>query len=123
MRKSKKFTVILADPPWSFGDSLKMNRVKRGAASQYTVLNDASLQHLAPYIKRMSRSDGTILALWCCGSKLQEALLVMKAWGFQHKQTYCWVKTKKGAKTIDDSLAFGMGRLFRQTHEICLIGI
>lgn len=30
---------------------------------------------------------------------------------------------KKGKDFIKNTLSFGMGRLFRQTHEICLIGI
>ncbi len=30
---------------------------------------------------------------------------------------------KKGAKFIQNTLGFGMGQLFRQAHEICLIGI
>jgi N6-adenosine-specific RNA methylase IME4 len=65
----------------------------------------------------------------------------MEAWGFQQKQTYIWVKTKKHPfkdflkskdkltdlmkvplSIINGLLAFGMGRLFRQTHEICLVG-
>lgn len=155
---SKKFTVLVADPPWSFSDRLKMSDVARGADSNYNTMTISAIKEM-----RVSEiaEDGAILALWVPSSLLQEGLDVMKAWGFNHKQTYIWVKSKKEmfsdftkwikknvlkskqssydkatyTKSIDsiigsvsninltNELSFGMGRLFRQTHEICLIGI
>jgi N6-adenosine-specific RNA methylase IME4 len=158
---SKKFRVIVADPPWPFADKLKMSDVKRGAEANYHVMTVKDIINLP--MKDFIAPDGTVLALWVPSSLLQEGLDTMKAWGFDHKQTYIWVKTKKqpfkqvknifldiwkiydpfkdkvtplkfirsmknsidsvvDGKSIRDMLAFGMGRLFRQTHEICLIG-
>lgn len=164
---SKKFNVIVADCPWPFKDTLKMSDVKRSALSNYDVMTIADIKNLP--IKDYADPNGAILALWVPSSLLQEGLDTMNAWGFKHKQTYVWVKTKKaplkevathffkylkiGKKKInkvkpkelslyktslervmellnpDNStgllnkmLAFGMGRLFRQTHELCLIG-
>jgi N6-adenosine-specific RNA methylase IME4 len=148
---SKKFRVIVADCPWPFKDSLKMSDVKRGSESNYSVMTISDIEQLP--IKALAHKDGAILALWVPSSLLQEGLNTMKAWGFAHKQTYVWVKSKKidnikkalfktALDICDDlenkipklkafrnftinlhaSLAFGMGRLFRQTHEICLIG-
>jgi N6-adenosine-specific RNA methylase IME4 len=159
---SKKFRVIVADPPWSFKDSLKMSDVKRGAQANYDTMTISDIQQLP--IKQFASPQGSLLALWVPSSLLQEGLDAMKSWGFAHKQTYVWVKTKKEplkefkkllvlasklmhdleSATIKKSsfltivkaacvvsmrkfplesvLAFGMGRLFRQTHEICLIG-
>jgi N6-adenosine-specific RNA methylase IME4 len=155
----KKFQVIVADPPWQFSDSLRMSDVKRGAPDNYDTLTMSDIQALP--VKKICHPDGAVLCLWVPSSLLQEGLDTMKAWGFTHKQTYVWVKTKKEpldffrqaivkaikrpevvydkfaylrmGKSIADSvknvgtdlyrtLAFGMGRLFRQTHEICLIG-
>ena len=151
-----KFRVIVADPPWSFSDSLKMSDVKRGAQANYDVMTIKDIEALP--VKNLISPTGSILALWVPSSLLQEGLNTMKSWGFSHKQTYIWVKTKKPEsisqemrKTIlklskmvarkafrldgkpmtfrdfdfvvnEGLLAFGMGRLFRQTHEICLIG-
>jgi N6-adenosine-specific RNA methylase IME4 len=155
---SKKFKVIVADPPYSFNDKLLQSDVARGAASNYGVMSISDIKNLA--VKDCIAQDGAILALWVPSSLLQDGLDIMKAWGFTHKQTYVWVKTKKDSffdfkrwvrksmlkckqiaydkfayerasnsiiesiKNINlhDTLAFGMGRLFRQTHEICLIG-
>lgn len=147
-----KFRVIVADPPWSFSDQLKMSDVKRGAQANYDVMTNSDIRDLP--MKRFISPTGSILALWVPGSLLQEGMDTMKAWGFAQKQVYVWGKTKKtkslakdvfgsAFKMADDiinkvpkskilknfvvnigsSLGFGMGHLFRQTHEICLIGI
>lgn len=163
-----KFQVIVSDPAWSFSDKLKMSDVKRGAASQYRTLSIQDIKDLK--VKDLADPNGAVLALWVPSSLLQEGLDTMKSWGFKHKQTYIWVKTKKnpldvitsvffkfwkhsykevvklkgnkftnyiynslklmdfinpekGGKIMGEMLAFGMGRLFRQTHEICLIGV
>lgn len=145
---SNKFKIIVADPPWSFIDSLKMSDVKRGATSNYNTMTIKQIKELP--VKNIADPSGALLALWVPSSFLQEGLDVMKAWGFHHKQTYVWVKNKKepfklSAKFVmkkisenfsksvlfdellkfklSNLLSFGMGRLFRQTHEICLIGI
>jgi len=164
---AKKFRVIVADPPWAFGDKLKMSDVARGAEANYSTMSIKDIKDLP--MQKFAHSDGAILALWVPSSILQEGLDTMKAWGFAHKQTYIWVKIKKhplkditktffdfwrkeqkkigeigekgfkeyvrtsieminiidpqkGKNFVQEMLAFGMGRLFRQTHEICLIG-
>ncbi len=148
---NKKFQVIVADPAWSFSDKLEQSDVKRGAAANYKTMTISDIKLMN--VKEISDPSGAILCLWVPSSLLQEGLDTMKAWGFKHKQTYIWVKTKKNiffkkslfktafnmledfnqkvpkskiftnfSVNIFDSLAFGMGRLFRQTHEICLIG-
>jgi N6-adenosine-specific RNA methylase IME4 len=56
---------------------------------------------------------------------LESGFETMRSWGFTPKQTFVWVKTKKDHtkyRDLNDTLAFGMGRLFRQTHEIAIIG-
>jgi N6-adenosine-specific RNA methylase IME4 len=159
----KKFQVIVADPPWVFFDKIDMITTPRGAAANYKTMSISDIKNLS--ISEITDPNGTVLALWVPSSLLQEGLDTMSSWGFKHKQTYVWVKTKKDpfvklvssfgknvlqyckdngwnaflkhktpgnirkilsdtAKsfTLNDSLAFGMGRLFRQTHEICLIG-
>lgn len=154
---TKKFQVIVADPAWDFGDSLRMSSVPRGAKANYNTMTISQIKDLP--VKGIADPDGAFLALWVPSSLLQEGLDVLSAWGFQHKQTYIWVKTKKNTTLIRDMrksfvelvkkvgrkalrldgkpitykdfdfvmdsslLAFGMGRLFRQAHEICLIGI
>jgi N6-adenosine-specific RNA methylase IME4 len=156
---SKKYSVIVADPPWPFKDSLKMSDVKRGAQAQYDTMTMQEIRELP--VQKVCNRDGAVLCLWVPSSLLQQGMDTLKAWGFEHKQTYVWVKTKKHRFTrfikwlkksilkhqqvcydefaykrainavidtvpnldMNEELAFGMGRLFRQAHEICLVGI
>lgn len=142
-----RFSIIVADPPWQAKDELKMSKTKRGASSHYDVLTIEAIKLLK--VKEISDKDA-VLALWVPSWLLQEGLDVMKAWGFTQKQTHIWVKTKKSPlqslgkafvknilklpydkksflQLFDDFdmsnvLSCFLGRLFRQTHEICLIG-
>ena len=142
-----KYDLIVADPPWTFGDPLRMSATKRGAEDQYRVLTTEDIKKLE--VEEIAATD-SVLALWVPSSLIQDGLDTMKAWGFIQKQTFVWVKTKKSPLgellksvkrlirtnvgiddipgTIDSFdingiLSFYMGRLFRQTHEIALIGV
>jgi len=148
INKPYKAQVLCIDCPWSFSDSLEMSKVKRGAKANYNTMSIAAIKALP--IKQIADPEGAILALWVPSSLLQEGLDIMKEWGFKQKQTYIWVKNKKipfinlfkslksikiegfsfkNIKNVINNfnlsalLSFGMGRLFRQSHEICLIGI
>lgn len=119
-----KYQVIVADPPWGFNDGLKKmkRKVKRSAASQYSTMSPA--QVIALPVNQLVDPAGCLLALWVPGSMLETGLDVVHAWGFKMKQTFVWVKLKKDyAKEADwnCSTRVGMGRLFRQSHEIALI--
>lgn len=141
-----KFDVIVADPPWDFKDKLKQSDVKRGAASQYDLIKNKDIPLLD--VKSIAK-DNCVLALWVPSSLLKEGIQTLEGWGFKLKQTHIWVKTKnnpfkmllKGLKKqktakemftklsenldsfrVDDVLNFYMGHIFRQTHEIVLIG-
>ena len=116
---------IICDPPWSFDDRLqKMKRpVKRSAISQYKVMSVAEIAALD--VKSLADPMGCLLALWVPSSMLDQGLAVMNAWGFKLKQTFVWVKLKKDYALEENwnlGTRVGMGRLFRQSHEIALIG-
>jgi len=119
-----KFGVICCDPPWSFDDRLaRMKKpVKRSAVSHYDVMSPAEIASLD--VKSLADPKGCLLALWVPGSMLVQGLNVVEAWGFKHKQTFVWVKLQKEHKKKqdwNDATRVGMGRLFRQSHEIALI--
>lgn len=157
MQEKNKYTCLVIDPPWSFSDQLKHSKVKRGASSNYTTMMLDDIKKLQ--IKEISSLSGAILCLWVPSSLLQEGLDVMRVWGFNHRQTFIWIKNKKNTNIVNDMrkdisqlvkkisnkvlnrdgspitlkdfnfildhniLNFGLGRIFRQSHEICLIGI
>lgn len=103
--------VLVADPPWQFGD--KLPGPKRGAAKHYPTLSvgDICAFPLPPL------ADDAHLFVWRVSSMQQEALDVMRAWGFTLKTELVWVK-----RTVNGNRHFGMGRTLRAEHEVCLIG-
>lgn len=108
---TESFQTIIADPPWAFGD--KLPGTSRGAAKNYTVLTADQLCALAlPSFAADAR-----LFLWRVASMQEEALRVMKAWGFRQKAEIVWRKLTKTGKRH-----FGMGRTVRMEHEVCLVG-
>lgn len=130
---AKKYRVLCADPPWQFGD--KLPGPGRGAEKHYKVLDPEGIRRfpLPPL------EDDALLFLWRVSSQQEEALSVMRAWGFVPKSEITWVKLRNGIHdplaagverilqqrrvgSINDCLAFGMGRYVRLCHEVCLIG-
>lgn len=120
-----KFSLITADPPYNFSDGLKMSNVKRSAQANYDTLSMQDIIDLP--VKEIADPSGALLALWVPSSMIGDGLEIMGAWEFKQKQIYVWVKNKKhlpkDINDLNDCLSFNMGRLFRQTHEVCLIGI
>jgi N6-adenosine-specific RNA methylase IME4 len=116
----QKFGLIVADPPWSFNDKLKYDKrdnTIRGADMMYPTLNVPAIADLP--IGELA-AENSLLALWVPSSHLTNGLRVMEAWGFTYKQLWVWAKTQKNDRS---KLAFGMGRLARNCHEPCLIGV
>lgn len=111
-QKPAPFGLLLADPPWSYGDSLPGKG--RGAASHYPTMP-------LPDIARFplpEMADKSWLFLWRTHTHQDEAIFVMRAWGFTYRSEMVWVKTTNDGKR----LRIGMGRTVRQCHEVCLIG-
>lgn len=129
--RDMKFSVISCDPPWGFSDTLKKmkGRTKRSAQSHYGTM---SVDEIAAIdVSSVTDPNCCVLALWVPSSLLPSGFRVMETWGFSYKQNVVWGKTKQNVESkIDagdiivpnDMLAFGMGHLFRQCHEIALIG-
>lgn len=104
------FRVVCADPPWSFGD--KLPGASRGAEKNYAVMTVEDICRLAlPPI-----SENALLFLWRVSSQPEEALRVVRAWGFVPKTEIVWLK-----KTANGKRWFGMGRIVRAEHETCIV--
>lgn len=105
------YQTLVADPPWNFNDHLPGD--SRGAANNYQTLSISQLKDFElPQIAADAR-----LFLWRVAAMQEEALSVMRAWGFIPKAEIVWLKTTKNGKPW-----FGMGRTVRMSHEVCLIG-
>ncbi len=106
----KRFSCIVADPPWTFGD--KLPGPGRGAAKHYSTMTIAEIESFAlPPI-----SDDAYLFLWRVASQVEEAYRVVRAWGFVPKTEFVWIK-----RTVNGKRWFGMGRTLRAEHEVAIV--
>lgn len=115
-------TTLVVDAPWRFKDTLP--GAKRGAAKHYRTMSVEDLVnlHLPPI------ADDAVMFFWRVASMQEEALRVVRAWGFTIKSEIVWVKTSgEVERDADDGiipkgrLAFGMGRTVRNCHETALV--
>lgn len=110
---TKKYNIILADPPWSYKD--KALAGKRGAGCKYTVQSQNWIEDLP--VKDIADKN-CVLFMWVTMPKLNECFEVIKKWGFTYKTVaFVWVKKNKKS----NSWFWGMGRWTRANAEVCII--
>jgi len=146
------FRVVVADCPWPFSDRLSMSDVKRGSAANYDTMSIPELKGvdvksiaaddavLALWCPSSLLKEGIeVMEAW--GFKLKQTHVWVKTKKDPFKNILKCIKNiiKHGIQleatdadkdvsnlhssmNMNDMLAFGMGRLCRQTHEICLLG-
>jgi N6-adenosine-specific RNA methylase IME4 len=99
-----EYDVIYADPPWRYEFS------KDSADDIENKYQTLSLQDICEM--KVPAAENAVLYLWTTAPKLQEALEVIKAWGFEYKSNMVW-----------DKQSLGMGYWFRGQHELLLVAI
>lgn len=110
-----KYEIIYADPPWSYAD--KASAGSRGAAHKYDLMTDYQIERLP--VESIA-ADDCVLFMWATFPRLDLALRVMRAWGFEYKTAaFVWVKTNR----VQPSLFMGMGNWTRANAEIVLLGV
>lgn len=114
--EKKRYKIILADPPWQFGDKNTGGSFKSGSANKYNTLNFAGICNI---VNNTKKAKDCFLFLWTPSTHLKEALELMEYSGFKFKNVaFYWRK-----KTRTGKLHFGMGRYTRPSMELCLLGI
>lgn len=118
-----QLTCVVADPPWQFSDKLG----KKGAAAQYNVMSIDDIAAMNPMPPECAQNS--VLFLWRVSAMQEEALRVVRAWGYVPKSELIWDKLarqrkpKKNATPEEPKPHFGMGRYVRQAHESCIIAV
>lgn len=103
-----KYRVIYADPPWKYNDKCDSGGVQAaGAEKHYPAMSLAELEAMA--IPDMA-ADDSVLFLWATCPLLEDALKLVKAWGFKYKAQFVWDKVKHN-----------MGHYNSVRHELLLI--
>lgn len=108
------YGLILADPPWSF--LTRSDKGKRKSPERhYDCMSIDDIKQLP--VADLAGRD-CVLALWSTAPHMDQALDVMKAWGFTYKTMGGWAKRSKR----DTAWAFGTGYRYRNRMEPWLLG-
>lgn len=105
----EKYAIIYADPPWQYnsGD-------QHGTEEQDTVLGthypSMSLDDICDLPEANLAATDCVLFLWATSPTLEEALQVLRAWGFKYKASMIW-----------DKVAHNVGHYVSVRHELLLI--
>jgi N6-adenosine-specific RNA methylase IME4 len=114
---SKKYNIIYADPPWQFNSVKSGGSMKSGAAAHYSVMSLDQLKALD--VAALCEKD-CVLVMWYVSSQPQEALDLVKAWGFTLKNMNAFIWRKLSTNLIPH---FGMGYWTRAGAECALIAV
>lgn len=124
------YGAILADPPWRFRTWNKAEAVvSRGCPGTFV---SASIHYRTMPIEELTvlpvdelAAEDCALFLWVTWPNLEDALELMRAWGFAFKTcAFCWTKAHAGQLEMFDDDAkgqMGMGYWTRANTEPCLL--
>lgn len=105
---TRRYGVIVADPEWQFEPYSRDTGMDRAADNHYpTSATDIIAERDVPRIA----ADDCVLFLWATVPMLEDAIDVLKAWGFKYKSHAVW-----------DKIHIGTGYWFRNRHELLLVG-
>ena len=85
---SKKFKTILADPPWEIAQKGKL-----GASRHYNLMSLEAIKNMP--VADLAE-DIAYLWLWTYPAALEQSFEVVRAWGFEPKSIFTWVKPRLG---------------------------
>ena len=116
----KKYNIVYADPPWNYGSKSAVNNTTgmeiKPLSNHYNTMKLRELEELP--IKRITEKDA-VCFLWVTDSHLDEALQVLKAWGFKYKTiAFNWIKTTSKGNYFKNVAPWTM-----KGSEICLLGV
>lgn len=111
------FSVILADPPWSYRVWSKATGHGRSAESHYPTL---SLRDICRLPVGDLASKDCVLLLWAVWPSIFDARLVIKSWGFRYATLgWEWIKLNRSGQ----GWHVGMGYYTRANPEPCLLAV
>lgn len=116
---SKRYGVIIADPPWSYA-----NAGTRGAAENH--YSTMAVDDICALPVQSLAADNSVLLMWCTWPQMREGMQVLDAWGFQYITGFPWVKVTSVSKDLWGDLQiqvpYGIGFWARGCSEFVMIG-
>jgi N6-adenosine-specific RNA methylase IME4 len=112
----RRFSTILADPPWRFTNRTGKMAPEHRRLSRYRTM---TVEDISALPVSQIAAPVAHLYLWVPNALLPWGLQVMDAWGFDYKSNLIWHKLRKDG----GSDGRGVGFYFRNVTEILLFGI
>jgi N6-adenosine-specific RNA methylase IME4 len=103
----ESYSVIYADPPWRYDTDPRGRAACVKVENHYPTMTVEEICAL-----KFDIADNAVLYLWATAPKLEQALQVMRAWGFTYKTHLVW-----------DKVHPGIGYWARGQHEMLLVGV
>ena len=98
---ARRYKTLLADPPWQ-----RNQTGVRGAARHYELM---PLERIKAMPVQDLVEDNAYLYIWCPNGLLEDAIEVIRAWGFIYRSMLVWIKPR-----------LGLGVYVRNAHETLL---
>jgi len=114
--KERRFSTILADPPWQFTNKTGKVAPEHKRLSRYATM---ALHEIMALPVAHITTPTAHLYLWCPNALLPDGLAVMSEWGFRYKSNIVWHKVRKDG----GSDGRGVGFYFRNVTELILFGV
>jgi len=89
---SRRFTTLLADPPWQFTNKTGKVAPEHKRLARYGTMTLPEIMALP--VEQLAAPTAH-LYLWCPNALLPDGIAVMKAWGFTYKSNIVWHKVRK----------------------------
>ncbi len=113
---NRKFSTILADPPWQFQNRTGKMAPEHKRLTRYPTMK---LQEIKDLPVEAIAEDSSHLYLWVPNALLAEGMQVMENWGFKYKTNLIWYKIRKDGGPDRR----GVGFYFRNVTEMILFGV
>lgn len=113
---TRKFSTILADPPWQFQNRTGKMAPEHKRLSRYSTMK---LQEIKDLPVEAIAEERAHLYLWVPNALLAEGMQVMENWGFKYKTNLIWYKIRKDGGPDRR----GVGFYFRNVTEMILFGV
>ena len=135
----KKYSIIYADPPWSYRNGKGHPRWAAEVTNHYSTM---TLEDIKSLPVQGLADENCMLFMWVTFPNLKEGLETIDSWGFKYKTlAFSWLKLdsrfaetllkllkkidgKDGVLEIIQKLFFfGVGYYTKSNCEVCLIGV
>lgn len=124
------YGVILADPPWRFETYNEKGRgrcpdwkaFKGSPSTHYDTIGSAQIAAMP--VATLAKDDACLF-MWISWPMLEDALMIMAAWGFKYKTCgFAWVKADVSTVNMFNDpvgVQIGTGYWTRSNSEVCLL--